>query len=390
MQALPSLWGIDGSRVQWILTDGRAHVVSDTTAIARLQPIVLPSGTVIANTAIDWNGRRVAMVRLPLPADSLARLSLLVHEAMHVFQPDQLPRAANTEAGEGGDFLESDTARSWLFLELRALAAALTSTGEAQRRAAQDALVFRAQRDALAPQRERERLDGLDVTEGIPEYTGIRLSGTTASAFADRLRRAPDRSVSWVRAIGYWTGPAYGLLLDQVAPGRWHAGARSGQRFPRLLADVVGAPLAAEAPSTRWARYDGETLWRAERARAVATKRRVDSLRTLFLTGPMLRVVPKSMQVAFDPNGQTSLGKDGTIMRGFRWASVDGAELVAPEGALVSPMWDWVQVPLGAVSLNEGTVSRPRVIEGPGWRFTVPANWRVQRTGDRTEVRPPG
>ena len=284
--------------------------------------------------------------------------------------------------------MESDSARTWLFLELRALAAAMTSTGNARYLAARDALVFRARRDALAVPRERERLDGLDLSEGLPEYTGARLSGITAMTLAGKLRGANVSTVSWVRATGYWTGPAYGYVLDEIASDRWHAGARAGRSLPSLLADAVGSMPVGESDASRWAKYAGDSLWRVERLRAEGLARRVDSLRALFVTGPVLRVVPPNMRVAFDPNAQVSLGAQGTVMRGFRWTGADGSELVAPEGALVSSQWDWVQVPLGAASLPEGRLDAPRVVEGRGWKLMLPAGWRVTRVGERVEVRP--
>lgn len=76
-------------------------------------------------------------------------------------------------------------------------------------------------------------------------------------------------------------------------------------------------------------------------------------------------------------------------MSNFRWAGSDGAELVARPGALVASNWTFIQVPLGAVALDAETLTEKRVIEGDGWRLTLPAEWRVTRTSGRVEVRPP-
>jgi hypothetical protein len=421
LRGLPGLWEIDGSRVEWILTDGRTHFATGRgvgggasgadasaggAAAERLTPIALPAGTTIANTAVEVQGRRWAMVVLPLGRTDLARTRLLVHEAMHTFQPERLPRPARTEAGEGGDFLDGEQGRLWLFLELRAIAAALTSSGEALRDAARDAILFRAQRHALAHPTERARLDALDLAEGIPEYTGWRLAGASDSLLAARLRAADTMRVSWVRGVGYWTGPAYGFLLDRLGASGWRAEQQRGERLPVLLARAVGsgrsAAAAAESsdataddPSytalveARAASYGGVELARVEHARAVANARRLDSLRTRFVAGPVLRVIPASLRISFDPNGQTPLAGDGTVMLNFRWAAEDGAELVAAGGALVSPDWSWVQVPLGAVEVTERNIESPRTITGDGWRLTLPAGWRVQRVDGRVELRPP-
>lgn len=389
LRALPSVWGVDGAQIEWIFTDGRAHAATEQIgAIGALRPMTLPAQTVIANHRVDVAGRRWAMIRLPLSGDSVARVRLLVHEAMHTLQPERLPRPARTEAGMGGDFLDGEVGRSWLFLELRALARALSTSGQTQREAAQDALRFRSHRDSLAHAVERERLDALDLMEGLPEYTGWRLSGTPVHVLATRLQDAAASRVSWVRAIGYWTGPAYGLLLDQLTVPRWHDAVRGGDRLPALLARTVGMP-AAEPLMSVAARYDGIALLQVEHARAVAQARLMDSLQTRFLAGPVLRLIPTALRVSFDPNGQVSLGAQGTVMRGFRWAGADSSELVATDGALVNNTWEWAQVPLGAVVLPDGVLAAPRALTGDGWHLRLGTGWRVTRIGQVIEVRPP-
>lgn len=387
---LGALWKIDGREVEWIFTDGRTHLATQRRAGRdAILPIFLPASTTIANTSVDVDGRRWAMVVLPLSGSEESRTRLLVHEAIHTFQPEQLPRPGNTEAGEGGDLLDGEAGRTWLFLELRALATAITNTGDARRSAARDALLFRARRDSLAAPAERTRLDNLDVVEGIPEYTAWRLSGSSADSLAAALRRTDEMPISWVRAVGYWTGPAYGFLLDQLAGNAWRDAQRQGARLPTILATVLGSTPFTTQLDARAKLYGGDTIRRAERARVVRRTQVLDSLRARFVTGPVLRLIPGALQVSFDPNGQTPLATDGTVMTNFRWAGKDSAELVAASGALVSPTWSYIQVPLGAVDIATGTLEQPRIIEGDGWRLTLPAGWRVSRVGRRVELRPP-
>lgn len=387
---LGPLWKIDGREVEWIFTDGQTHLATQRRAGRdSLVPIFLPASTTIANTAVDVDGRRWAMVVLPLSGSDESRARLLIHEAIHTFQPEQLPRPGNTEAGEGGDLLDGEAGRTWLFLELRALAAAITSSGDARRSAARDALLFRARRDSLAAPAERTRLDNLDVVEGIPEYTAWRLSGSSADSLAAALRRTDEMPISWVRAVSYWTGPAYGFLLDQLAGNAWRDAQRQGARLPTILATVLGSTPFTTQLDARARLYGGDAIRRAERARVIRRTQVLDSLRTRFVSGPVLRLIPGALQVSFDPNGQTPLATDGTVMMNFRWAGKDSAELVAPLGALVSPTWSYVQVPLGTVELAAGTLEQPRIIEGDGWRLTLPAGWRVTRVGRRVELRPP-
>ncbi len=388
---LPVLWGIDGANTEWLfVTRDSAWMTERRGGVESLVLVTLPADAPRANNSYDLDGRRVAMVVLPLGGDSLSRTRLLVHEAMHTFQPDQLPHPGGTEPMEGGDYLDAATGRIWLFLELRALGRAINSSGDARRAAARDALLFRARRDSLAVPSELTRLDALDLAEGIPEYSAWRLTASDAALLAARLDSAPSRDVSWVRAVAYWTGPAYGYLLDGLAGADWRIAYQLGNRLPAILATVLGSTPYTERIDSRARLYGGDVIRRSELARDATRARRLDSLRTRFVTGPVLRLIPGALQVSFDPNGQTPLANEGTVMLNFRWAGADSAKLVAPKGALVSPTWSWIQVPLAAGAVIEpGVLSEPRVITGEGWTLTLPTGWRITRVQNRVEVRPP-
>jgi len=77
----------------------------------------LPESINIANTAINWDGKRWTMVMLPLPESKEERLSLLVHESFHRVQPiigfDNLNETQNNH-------LDSKDGRIYLKLEFNA------------------------------------------------------------------------------------------------------------------------------------------------------------------------------------------------------------------------------------------------------------------------------
>lgn len=387
LEGLGALWNADAAQVNWLFVSRSGAL--RTRGVGPLEAVSLPTGAPRANMSYTLGSDRLAMIVLPLGEDIEANARLLVHEAMHTLQPQQLPHPGNTEPMEGGDFLDRADGRTWLFLELRALARALANEGKVRIAAAHDALAFRAHRDRLASPVERARLDALDLAEGIPEYTGWRLVSSAPELLVPRLENARDRRVSWVRAVGYSTGPAYGYLLDAINASRWHERWRAGARLPDLLRDMIGADPSNTPVATRAMRYDGGPIIAAEIARDAERTQTLDSLRTRYLRQPVLRIVPAAMQVTFDPNGQVPLDDQGTVMSNFRWANPDGAELSAPAGALVSPTWTHVQVPLGGASIAEGVVTDPIEVRGDGWQLKLPRGWAVKRTGLVTEVRPP-
>lgn len=409
--------GVAGRRV-WLSADPHA---SGYVRDGDLWTGPLPAGITPSNTSVTWNGTRWAMVLLPFPVDSATATRLLVHEAMHVEQPSLLPQPMYNETASGSAVLDEAAGRTRLREEWRALAAALRARaglegvgGRARRDAIRDALIFRAARYADATPEEVVRERALDVTEGLPEYTSWRLTHTSDRAFATQIDSALGRLPSFVRGFVYYTGPAYAMLLDDYEESAWRRAVRTLPDLQRLLfiawhdraphdpdAPLISAALAGHALNATQrarlatlerkaaARYDGAAVRAEEDARWVAREKELAAYRAKFVDGPTLRVRPRMLNISFDPRGQASLGDAGTVMANLAWRGPDGAELHAPEGALVTPTWSEVRVPLGDVHLNIGPLAAPLSLRGDGWTLALPAGWVVSADGSSLILTPP-
>lgn len=370
---------------------------------------LLPSNITPANTSVSWAGRRWAGIVLPVPRDSGASVRLLIHELVHTLQPRGgdtagtfMPLPLAHEGGDGSDQLEGAEGRALLRLELRALAAALAASGDSRRSAARDALHFRYARYARASAAERQRQRGLDVGEGLPEYTawmlaseedGARAGVVRALLAADRRAEDTTGTMSFTRSFPYLTGPAYALLLDDLSPGWRVRVLREGAAadLQRTLAEVVDpGTRGAAADSAATAAYGGDAIASFETARWRRLEALRRAVRERYLTGPTLRLRPGALRISFDPNGQTSLGAEGTVMRGVVWKGAGGAELLAPQGALVTADWAELRLPLDpatARQLEQGSAGAI-TLQGEGWSLRLPAGWRLERTDTNWVVRP--
>ena len=181
----------------------------------------LPKDQNVANTGADWSGVHWTQILWPLPDDRRQRDTLIAHELFHRIQDRlKLPKLLSGDNAQ----LDKIDGRYYLQLEWRALARALEARSDADRRqAAENALVFRAERYRLFPQAVQEER-ALELNEGLAEYTGVRIGNPVAG---EELRatlndlRTQSKAPTFVRSFAYATGPAYGLLLDRYAPG-WH------------------------------------------------------------------------------------------------------------------------------------------------------------------------
>ena len=339
----------------------------------------LPDDAPLANTAVTWNGGRWAMVLLPLPDDRLERVALLLHESFHRIQPELGLTALDYQ----NPHLDERDGRYWLRLELRALARALTASDDSVGPAARDAVTFRMMRHRLYPGADTLEA-GLERAEGLAEYTGIALAlpvtGASLADVAARTRKGEDRP-SFVRSLGYLTGPALGLLLDRLAPGWRSRVATAG--FAAQLPPAVGyrpPPDLSAAAREAATRYGGTALADTEDARAAERAKRRADVEARLVRGPVVELRQPGLSRSFNPNTLAPMGPLGTLYPtgtfGAEWGAIEvrSDALVSSDYRLLR-----VQAPKGSI---DGSA---REISGPGWTLRLAPGWRLvpgPRPGD--------
>lgn len=339
---------------------------------------LLPASVNIANTALQWGGRRWSMLRWPLqvwppPEDEAARLTLLAHEAFHRLQPQlgfRLPEVDNAH-------LDEEQGRVYLLLELAALRQALAApTVAAARPHVRAALVFRAYRRQLFPAAAGSE-NTLELNEGLAEYTGQVVGGGPRPQATARLQHnldyfTQDTASSFVRSFAYHTVPLYGFLLRQQQPA-WTRQVTARTDLTALFANAFGATPAANLPAqTRAAllRYGGQALLGRERARERRRQQQRALYRHQFLEAPHLEIPLRKMNMAFNPSTALPLGPAGTVYPTLRVTDEWGV-LEAISGALMGANWD-------KVTVAYPTTEAPTV-QGPGYTLTLNVGWQLHR-----------
>lgn len=348
----------------------------------------MPEDWAVSSTPIEWMGRRWTELYWPLMGlpDAEAKVGddwlavSLAHEMFHRIQPSlglTRPEAANVQL----DTLEG---RYLIQLEWRALAAALSTTDPtARRRAIADAVLFRAERYRRFPEAVKSEA-ALEINEGIPEYTGVRLGLATPEA---RVRYALYDLAAWaqvpsfVRSFAYATGPAYGLLLDQADPA-WRSKLNSGPGLDQLLAKAADiASLPAAELSSREDVYDvGGRLQNAEARRDEARRSQLAALKASLVDGPVLRIPLRKADYAFSPQSLLPLGDYGVVYPTLKLSDEWGRLVVDHGGALLDK-----DMTIAVVS-----AANSKGLTGEGWRLSLKDGWSVQpgaRAGDLIVVR---
>jgi hypothetical protein len=298
--------------------------------------------------------------------DADLRQQLMLHGLFHRIQPE-LGFITNDGFNEHLDTLEG---RIWIQLEWRALRRAVESSGSDRAEAIADALAFRRERRRLFPgAADNERRD--EIREGLATYTGV---AAWANSPADAARAAAaalaggESQPAFVGNFEAHSGPAYGVLLDDLLPG-WRRQVRSTSDLGDMLASAINRPATTDV-AVAAARYDGATLRAAEEARDRAQQIRVAESRQRFVDGPVL-TMPAAGSGTSDTTGSVGIPGVGTVLfRNFTlsapWGRLDanGGVLRAAGGATLSVP---VTGPL------EGTTLR-----GDGWSATLNPGWVVR------------
>jgi len=341
----------------------------------------LPKSMHVANTAIEFAGVRWTMVAWPLPGETRSRAQLLAHECYHRIQPAlKLPGndVVNTH-------LDTKPGRIWMLLEWRALERALAERGEPRKHAIADAVRFREYRRSLI-HGAADSEDGLEMNEGLAEYTGIRLANTNEAdrraAAISGLRNAAPKS-SFVRSFAYASGPAYGVLLDESGK-TWRKTLNSTSDLGALLANAyhvaAGRSIRETSVLAAARAYDGDTVIAAETRRASRMEKEVADLRRRFVDGPVL-VLPaaENFSFGFDPNGLVALNESSVVYRPLR----------------VSDAWGVLEASAAMIVRENGSIRRVVVpapketagdtLSGDGWKLQLQPGLKIgpgPRAGD--------
>jgi hypothetical protein len=298
-----------------------------------------------ADSPVSWGGVRwFAWPLYMLPEkDADARQQIMLHGLFHRIQPELESMQGNSDGfNEHLDTLEG---RVWMQLEWRALRRAVESSASNQAEAIADAQAFRRERRRLFPgAADNERRD--EIREGLASYTGIAV---WANSPADAHRAAAiaaaggELQTSFVGNFEAASGPAYGVLLDDLLPG-WRRQLRGGSDLGDLLASATNRSPTPDLALAA-ARYDGATLRTAEETRDRAQQLRVAELRRRFVDGPVLTMPGGGSGTS---NTLDSVGIPGTgivyfhnFTRSGQWGSLN-----ANNGVLRSADGSTVSVPV--------------------------------------------
>lgn len=333
---------------------------------------VLPDKINIANTAVNWNGNRWAMIMLPLPKNKYDRIGLLAHESFHRIQPSLGFELNNVE----NNHLDQKEGRVYLRLELEALKRALKAASEKElKKHLINALTFRKYRHQLySGSGSSENL--LELNEGLAEFTGIIGSGRNEEQILSSLFNGIDEffnNPTFVRSFAYHTVPVYGYLLYNKDKS-WNKKITSKTDLTDYFIKAFSIRIDTDLNEIvkRLADdYNGSKIIEEEAKREEKIKALIAEYKSKFIDQPHFEIKFEKMNVSFDPRNIMPIEDKGTVYPTIRVTDKWGI-LTVENGALMSSNWD-------KISISVPLKTEDKNISGDGWFLELADGYEIKK-----------
>lgn len=262
----------------------------------------LPEDIIIANTSISYCGEDWTCVIWDDSRDLLTSTQLLIHESLHRIQDEiGLP-----SCGSSNQHLDETEGELLLKLELGILKDLLQNDSKDLTEGLRDAMTVRKYRQTMFPNGNENQFE---CHEGMAEYTAFKLlpldndnEAIRKGLVAAAITKGMDGS-GFGNSFAYLTGPAYGLLIDEMIPD-WRNGIRSGKTIPDVISTEVAIPDTVEnAEIERISACYGLTEYlNKERNRLEARDKEDAELRARFSESKWLVIPNDNINFGFNPS----------------------------------------------------------------------------------------
>jgi len=325
----------------------------------------LPNDINMANTSIKWNGKRWAMILLPLSRNRNERLNLITHELFHRIQPKLGLNTINTD----NNHLDKKHGRIYLRMELEALRQAIQSHSlELAFPHIINAMMFRELRHQMYSDADSTE-NMLELNEGLAEYTGLIMSERSEKETVEHLMKSIrdfQQNKTFVRSFAYQTIPLYGFLTRKFIREFWNRDITKQSNLTSyfMRSFNVKIPIDIETYTSKvWLNYNGTKISQEENKREEDNARQIEEMTIRFVKNPHLEIPFERMNVSFDPGNLIPLENYGTVYPNLRITDNWGI-LTVEDGALLNA--DWSKVIVTAPEENKN-----RTVRGKGWTLEL-------------------
>lgn len=329
-----------------------------------------PENQIIANSVTNLGDKEYAMVQWQSSnTDELSRNVLFMHEIFHYHQ-----KSLGLESPEGqpdNAHLDEMDARIYLKLEWAALNKAINSTGQQKITAITDALTFRQYRREQYNCSENENI--LEIHEGIPEYTGIVCASKSESDIKQLMKKEYSDSLSkesFVRSFAYYSGPAYGILIDEKN-SNWRKKLTYNSDLGEILKNSYKIDISSNSVEKAKNRYNYKQIYQEELSRKQALDKKLLEYENKFTNHSVITIELNKPKIGFNPNNLVPLKDIGIVYPNITITDSFGTLNLKNGGCLLSN--DWKKAIISADNLK----IENEKISGEDWTIRLNSDYTI-------------
>lgn len=336
-----------------------------------------PEDKIIANSTTTLGNKKYAMVMWQdFSSDKLFRNSLFIHEIFHYQQPLLGLQSTKEYAN---NHLDEMNARIYLKLEWMALDRAINNQDKEKIEAIEDALIFRQlRRDTYSAAKSE---NNLEIAEGIPEYTGITMASSSKSEIKKLLKNALEEQInsdSFVRSFAYYSGPAYGVLLDEVNDN-WRKKLKPNSDLGNLLKENYKIEIQSNTFDTRKEKYNYQEIYEFEQKKKQKKDKLIKKYEEKFTNNAIVKIKVNSPSIGFNPKNLIPLKDLGTVYPNIVITDSFGTLTVKRGGCLFN--WKTAIVSAKNISIKKEKIS------GDGWTIKLNKGYSILKQGKNYRIK---
>ncbi|MBY0386067.1 hypothetical protein K2X05_12990 [bacterium] len=328
---------------------------------------------IYANTSVKWGGRNWSMVLWPLPDDPNKRMGLMFHEAFHSIQEElgfPMSNSMNTH-------LDQEEARVLIRLEWNALLRAIEDSANRMDHV-RVALQMRSLRYKKYPDAQKNE-ESLEINEGLAEYTGFKLRGSTPTetiaVLREKIQSVPE-VFSLTRSSAYYSGPLYGLLFD-TKNSQWKFTDFKKRRSFGKVAEQMFNVKPRKITDSNLENYGRAAIVKFEKQRAKEIKAKIATYLERIEQQGKIELALKNPQAMFNPYGILSIDAANTIYETYE-VHDDWGTLTVKDGALFK-----VRNNQASVVVSPPTSHDSGAAQGYGWDLKLAPGWKLVKGPSR-------
>lgn len=340
-----------------------------------------PKESIISTTAVNFGGTFFGMAPLPNEEDDNRITTRAVHSLFHRYQQTT---GINPEYFNAINMDEKE-ARIWIKLEWKALKKAICSTGEAQKLAIRDALIFRGtNRESFPKYTSME--NRFETYEGLATFTYLLLTTKSPGEYKSKLFENLDRIYSYQsysRSYGSIHGALYATLLyfkgfdfKTITTDTIDLGGKVRELYqielPGVCRDVAGSISI---------NYNITEIYNEEEKRLQEIKERLNNQVSMFTEKPVVFLELESPYFDFEPEDVHFLDTLGTLYQTMRVSDNWGKLAVDKIGCLVSNNYKYLRITAKGLKIEKNH------IYGDGWQIIMNDGWEIQQSDQNYLIR---